>query len=375
MLAGLVEILPEGDERWLEIGEVLSGEAEWAQFPSPSRLDGELAIRALRAMDAVLARSGEERRRGMVQLRLSWLLCWVIGDAAAAEQAGMEAVRLFEAAGDEAKVLEARHEAAWARGHRGDMHTLAVEAAAIVEEASRLGEEFLVLLALSAEANGLGFEGRLVEAEARIRRAIDLGAGRSRVPTQWRGVLAYWIANQGRVVEAKRELLGARADDPAFPFTSLIEVGTVVWAIAGDVRECLAWAEETIAWNPGPLTVQKCLGMPAAALMAAEAGDLALARRYAELARSACVGQWSQVTTGAEAVLGRLEMMADGGEAALARLDTAMQQLMSGARSLVPMFALDLAEFASLAGDIARAEVGRGHAGGGRRCHRESCAR
>src|SRR5688500_11412432 len=128
MLAGLVEILPEGDERWLEIGQVLSGDQEWAQFPSPSRSDGELAIRALRAMDAVLARSGEERRRGMVQLRLSWLLCWVIGDAAAAEQAGMEAVRLFEAAGDEAKVLEARHEAAWARGHSGDMHTLAVEA-------------------------------------------------------------------------------------------------------------------------------------------------------------------------------------------------------------------------------------------------------
>ncbi len=64
MLAGLVEILPEGDDRWLEIGQVVSSEAEWAQYPNLSRSDTELAIRALQAMDAVLARSGEIHRRG-----------------------------------------------------------------------------------------------------------------------------------------------------------------------------------------------------------------------------------------------------------------------------------------------------------------------
>jgi class 3 adenylate cyclase/tetratricopeptide (TPR) repeat protein len=357
MLAGLVEILPEGDERWLEIGQVLSGDQEWAQFPSPSRADGELAIRALRAMDAVLARSGEARRRGMVQLRLSFLLCWAVGDPVGAEQAALAARRIFEAEGDEAKVLEARHEAAWARGHRGDMETLAREAAVIVEEASRLGEEFLVTLALSAESNGLGFTGRLIEAEARIRQAIDLRAARSRPTTQARGVLAYWLANQGRVAESRQELEGARASDPGFPHTSLIEVGTVVWALAGDVRHALAWAEETIAWNPGSLTVQKCLGIPAAALMAAEAADPVLARRYAELALSTCVGDWHQVTSAAQAVLGRLDVVAGEGEAALGRLEGAIQRLMSGARPFVPLYGLDLAEFAALAGDATRAEA------------------
>jgi class 3 adenylate cyclase/tetratricopeptide (TPR) repeat protein len=357
MLAGLVEILPEGDERWLEIGEVLSGEAEWAQFPSPSRSDGELAIRALWAMDAVLARSGEARRRGMVQLRLSFLLCWAIGDPVGAEQAAMEAVRIFEAVGDEAKVLEARHEAAWARGHGGDMHAQAVEAAAIVEEASRLGEEFLVTLALSAEANALGHEGHLIQAEARIRRAIDLRASRSRSTTQSRGVLAYWLAAQGRVVEATQELEGARAADPGFAHTSLLEVGTVVWGLAGDVQRALDWAAETIAWNPGELTVQKALGIPCAALMAAEAGDLSLARRYAEVALSACAGDWHQVTAAAEAVLGRLDVVAGGGDEALASLETAVRRLMSGARGFAPLYATDLAEFAGLAGDSARAEA------------------
>jgi tetratricopeptide (TPR) repeat protein len=320
MLAGLVEILPEGDERWLEIGQVLSGGQEWAQFPSPSRADGELAIRALRAMDAVLARSGEARRRGMVQLRLSFLLCWAVGDPAGTEEAALEARRIFEAA-------------------------------------SRLGEEFLVTLALSAEANGLGFAGRPIEAEARIRRAIELRAERSCPTTQARGVLAFWLAYQGRVTEARQELEEARAADPGFPHTSLVEVGTVVWAMAGDVRRALAWAEETIAWNPGPLTVQKCLGMPAAALMAAEGSDPVLARRYSELALSACVGDWHQVTSAAEVVLGRLDVVAGGGEAALVRLDTAVQRLMSGARSLVPLYGLDLAELAGLAGDGTRAEV------------------
>ena len=359
MLAGLVDILPEGDERWLEIGQVLSGEAEWAQFPSPSRSDAELAIRALRAMDAVLARSGEAHRRGMVQLRLSFLLCWAIGDATAAEHAATEAVQLFEAAGDESKVLEARHEAAWARGHRGDMHVMAREAAAIVEEAALLGEDFLAILALSAEANALGFVGRVLEAEARIRRAIDIAAKRSggRPPTQWRGVLAYWIANQGRVVEARQILEAARAADPAFAHTSLLEVGTVAFGMAGDVRQALAWAAETIAWNPGALTVQKGLGMPFAALMAAEAGDQALARRYAELAVATCEGEWCQVTGGAKAVLGRLDVAAGGGEEALARLELAVQGLVSGALAYSPMFALDLVELSALAADRTRADA------------------
>jgi len=358
MLAGLVEILPEGDERWLEIGKVLSGEAEWAQYPNTSRPDAELAIRALQAIDAVLARSGEIHRRGILQLRLSHLLCWGIGDPVAAEQAATAAVRLFETAGDESKVLQARHEAAWARGHQGDMQALAVEAAAIVEEATRLGEHFLAILALSAEASGLGFQGHLVEAEARIRRAIDLGASRSRrPPTQWRAVLAYWMAMQGRVADARQELEAARAADPGFTDTSLLEMGTAVFGLGGDVRRSLAFAEETIAWNPGPLTVQKCLGMPFAALMAAEATDPAAARRYTELALSACAGDWRQVVAGAEAVLGRLDVVAGGGDPALARLDSAVQRLMSGARSYAVMFALDLAELAALAADTRRAQA------------------
>jgi tetratricopeptide (TPR) repeat protein len=356
ILAGLVEILPEGDERWLEVGQVLSGEAEWAQYPNTSRPDTELAIRALQAIDAVLARSGEIHRRGILKLRLSHLLCWGIGDPASAEQAATEAVGLFEAAGDESKVLQARHEAAWARGIGGDMHSMAVEAAAIADEAAKRGEEFLEILALSAEGNGLGFEGRVVEAEARIRRALALGASGLRRPaTQWRGVLSYWIAVQGRVVEARQELEAARAADPGFADTTLLEMGTVVFGWAGDVRRALAWAEETIAWNPGRLTAQKCLGIPFAALMAAEAADPALARRYTELALSACAGDWRQVTAAAEAVLGRLDIVAGGGEEALARLDTAVQRLMSGARAAAPMFTLDLAEFAGLAADATRA--------------------
>ena len=357
MLAGLVEILPEGDERWLEVGQVLSGEAEWAQYPSPSRSDGELAIRALRAMDEVLARSGEVHRRGMVQLRLSHLLCWGIGDPVAAEQAAREAVRLFEAAGDESMVLQARHEAAWARGQQGDWHTLAVESAAIGEEAAKRGEEFLEILALSAETNGLGFQGRVVEAEARIRRAIALSANSRRPPTQWQAVLAYWMAFQGRVAEARQELEAARAADPGFPSTSLLEIGAVVLGVAGDVQQALAWARETIAWNPGPLTAQKCLGMGYAALMAAEANDTTLARRYAELALSSRVGDWHQVAGGAEAVLGRLDVVAGGGEKALSRLETAIQWLMSGARGYAPTFVLDFAELAALAADTARAEA------------------
>ena len=357
MLAGLVEILPEGDERWLEIGQVLSGEAEWAQYPNPSRTEAELAIRALRAMDMVLDGSGEVHRRGLLQLRLCHLLCWGIGDSVGALEAAGEAARLFESVGDQARVLQARHEAAWARGHTGDMHALAVESGAVAVEAAKLGEEFLEMLALSGESNGLGFDGRVVEAEEKIRRAIELGGRRSGRPsTQWRAVLAYWLAFQGKVAEARQELEAARAADARFADTALLEIGAVVFGFAGDVRRGLAWTEETFAWNPGLLTTQKCLGLPFSALMAAEAGDQALARRYAETGLAACVGDWRQVTAGAEAILGRLEVVDGGGEEAFARFESAVHRLMTGVSAYASLFVLDLGEFAALAGDAARSE-------------------
>ncbi|HKY75393.1 MAG TPA: hypothetical protein VJS45_04590 [Acidimicrobiia bacterium] len=119
----------------------------------------------------------------------------------------------------------------------------------------------------------------------------------------------------------------------------------------------MALAEETVTWNPGLLTTQKCLGMPAAALMAAEAGDPALARRYAEGSLAACAGEWRQVTDGAEAVLARLDLAAGGGDSALARLETAARRLTSGARAFAPVFIVDLAELAALADDAARADA------------------
>src|SRR5204863_7381634 len=129
------------------------------------------------------------------------------------------------------------------------------------------------------------------------------------------------------------ELEAARAADPGFAHTSLLEVGTAVFCLAGDIQQSLAWAAETIAWNPGPLTVQRSLGIPCAALMAAEAAEPALARRYAEMALSACASEWRQVTASAEAVVGRLDFVAGGGEEALARLENAVQRLMSGAKA------------------------------------------
>lgn len=356
MLAGLVDILPEGDERWLEVGEVLSGEAEWAQYPNTSRADTELAIRALRAIDSALVRSGETHRRGIVMLRLSYLVAWGTGDAAAAERVATEARELFEAVGDEAAVLQARHEAAWARGLGGDAAAQAAEAEAIAEAAARRGDDFLTILALASQANALVFLGRLLESEAAARRALDLAASGQfrRPPTQWRVMLANCLAFQGRVAEARRELEEARVSDPDFADTSLFEVGTNVFAAAGDVTAALASTEQTIAWNPGPLTTHKALGLPMAALMAAEAGDTALARRYAELALATCADWWGYITETARAVLARLDVVELGGDEALGRLEAAVQGL-ARFPAFAPLFALDLAEFAAAAGDAARA--------------------
>lgn len=365
-LAGLVEILPEGDQRWLDVGQALSSDREWAQYPLASRSDAELAIRALRAIDAALARSNDRRRRGILKLRLTHLLCWGTGNALEGERAATEAAALFAAAGDTGMVLHARHETAWARTlGGGDLASHAAEAIEVAKDAAAAGDKFLEMLALGAAANALVQSGRSSEAESIMRRAIALGSdGFRRPPTQLRAILATGLGFHGRLAEAREEFAAARRDDPDFADSSLLELGAVTWGVTGDIRRTLAWTEETITRNPGPLMAQRAVAHPFAALMAAEAGDTALARRYAGSARSAFEGNWMHVLLAVEAVLARLDLVEGSGAGderagsaggALERLASAATLIHRRLRGLAGPFLLDLAEFAALAGDAERA--------------------
>ncbi|HEV3364459.1 MAG TPA: AAA family ATPase, partial [Acidimicrobiia bacterium] len=216
-LSSLVSLLPEGDERWLQIGAVISGEAQWAEHPDSTRADAELGIRALRAIDAVLGPEGDPLRRGTLKVRLTYLLSWGVGDPYAAEQAAREAETLFAAAGDRRNVLLARHEATWASCLRGNMDEARAEWTSILADATALGDPFLMTLVLLAQPQCEMSDGRFDDADRMIETGIRLAReALPRPPTGLRTLASFSLALQGRPTEAGRLWDEARAADPGY---------------------------------------------------------------------------------------------------------------------------------------------------------------
>ncbi|MCA1846118.1 MAG: hypothetical protein LC792_23595, partial [Actinobacteria bacterium] len=286
VLAGLVEILPEGDERWLQIADVISGEVEWAEQPDPSRADAELGIRALRAIDDVLGPAGEPARRGTLKVRLSVLLSWGTGDTVEGERVAREAEALFLSAGDSLNALVARHEAAWARGLGGDIAFLASESAAVVREAEAAGNPFLTILGLAARAMAEIVAGRFTDADEALAAAMPLATGgMRRPPTVLRVEAALSRALQGHASDARRLWKEARDADPRFRDGPFLGTGMIACAVIGDMPWAVSLAEERLAWSGAVLTPRQSVGFACAAYAALETGDREAAQRYLTLSR------------------------------------------------------------------------------------------
>jgi predicted ATPase len=77
--AELVELLPAGDQRWLEVLEAMYARAEWL-IDHRAETNAPVAIRALRAIDRLLEGSTDDARRAIVKFRLANFLAWGTGD-------------------------------------------------------------------------------------------------------------------------------------------------------------------------------------------------------------------------------------------------------------------------------------------------------
>ena len=108
--AELVDLLPADDQRWLEVLDAMYARAEWL-IDHRAETDAPVAVRALRAIDALLEGSSDHARRAIVKFRLANFLAWGIGDLDAAEEACRQAHELFSRRGDRRQALLRR--ASW----------------------------------------------------------------------------------------------------------------------------------------------------------------------------------------------------------------------------------------------------------------------
>lgn len=349
ILSALVDLLPAEDRRWLEVADAMAGTADWVleHRADPAALAAEPALRAI---DAHLDASPDLARRAAFKLRLAHFLAFGSGDLEAAEDAGGRAVALFEQAADAPRRLVATIELAWVSGLRGDFAGMGEAARAVVDEAEAAGHRIPAMRAEGALAMALMSQG--VFDDGRHWRRMSALADEERSAyyrTLALASLATEFGLEGRIDEARAALAEAKASDPGFRSTILLEAETVVCWLAGDFTTALASAGEAEDWNAGAISRRRAMGTVYAALSAVESDQLDEARRLIDKANAVYGGRrWHVFSDGVSWSAGILDWREGRHPQALAELRQAAHGLVGiGAWPFAAWVLADVAELAA----------------------------
>jgi tetratricopeptide (TPR) repeat protein len=358
ILGALVEILPSGDERWLQVADAMTSGEEWVVYHRPDVQAGA-AVRAMLEIDAVLERSPDLARRAAAKLRLSSFLAWGTGDLDEAEVVCRESVELFEHAGDTARMLLAANELAYIRGLRGDLAAWEDGARRVVEDAQAGSQRIVVMQALGALGFAAFWRGRFAEAEAAHRRGVAMAGEEGKLyRLSWSlSSLALNLAVEGRAEEAQALLEQAKTVTPAWRDGMLLEQETTMRWIMGDFPAAVATAHEAAALNPTP-SKRRAIGMALGALSAIEADAIPEARKHLGRAWAACGERpwffYTEYCAYVDAILawreGRLSEALTGLSGVVSR------SVRWGTLPFLALVLIELAEVASESGDVRAAE-------------------
>jgi ATP/maltotriose-dependent transcriptional regulator MalT len=175
--------------------------------------------------------------------------------------------------------------------------------------------------------------------------------------------LATEFGLEGRIDEARAALAEAKASDPGFRSTILLEAETVVCWLAGDVTTALASAGEAENWNAGALSRRRAMGTVYAALSAVEVDQPDEARRLVDKVSAVYAGRrWHVFSDGASWSAGVLDWREGRHAQALAGLQRTAHGLLGiGAWPFAAWVLADVAELAAELGDGEAAAVAAAH--------------
>ena len=358
ILGVLVELIPASDQRWLEVLRALSSHAEWV-VDHRADTHALLGIKAMKAIDALLADSPDPAPRATIKFRLAHFLGWGSGDLDEAERACAEGRSLFERAGDGASVLLADNELAWIHGLRGDYAAMEAGGRGVGEAAEAIGDPVAAIQGFHTLGHAAWIRGRFADGEAALLRSNAIAREEHKVYRVTVGLtsLATCFAVQGRVQEALSLIEEAKAADPAWRDSILPEWESITHWFAGDFRTSLARAQEAAGGRLGELSKRRVIGVVFAALAAVEAQQPSEARIHLAKARRA-IGdrEWQFFTHACAHAEGLLTWQQGNPAEALVVMREAPAWIMhTGAQPFAAVVLLDVAELAAELGNVALA--------------------
>jgi DNA-binding CsgD family transcriptional regulator len=361
ILGALVDLIPSGHPRWLELVDAFAWSPEWVLY---YRADTHAAsgLRAMREIARQLEGSAPPGPRARVALRVAIFAAWGIGDLDEAERACRDAGDLFEQDGDRPSALLAQSELAWLSGLRRNYAEMAASARSVAEEAEASDERYVALQGWATLGYASWFLGRFSAAEQAFTRSRAIAREDRRLYQLTNSLtgLACSLASEGRTTEAIKLLHEARDGNPGWRDSILPEYQAFVYWFAGDLRmvvDCIREARATtLAAPPRRLAV----GVAVGAVAAAECGEFEEAEQNLTAVRQAYGStDWQYFNLYGDYAAGVLAWRRGDLEGAGALLQQAASGLWaSGAWAPTAPAMLDLVEVAAQTGHVAAARAG-----------------
>jgi DNA-binding CsgD family transcriptional regulator len=362
ILGSLVDLLPLGDVRWIQVLDALPPNAEWAAAESQMNFDIGPGVLAFRQIEEALqqrhAEAVDPRRLALVNAYLAGL-GWCLGEFDEAAARAATAVDLFRRAGDEDRSLAAGGMAAWIEALARRFAAQERATRSVLEEAEAAANHEVMLKALVALAATANVRGDFVAAEASLERSIAL-AHAEQNPARLRvglAVLGEMLALRGDLHQAREVLEEADAVQwaaggvvaVAEESPTVIEVSLRLRSAAGDFVAVAEEAPRVAALLP-PQRQARLLACAAAA--AAEVGDLATAYRHLAACEPVLGRRRIWIMSDQyDWAAGRVALAAGAFDVATMRLEVAATALLdTGALPYAVHVLADLAEASAMAG-------------------------
>jgi len=283
IVPALIDLLPSGDERWLDLSDALS-------WPSVSSLTYKAERYSTSEMGAMLRiqeqLAGDLQRQASIRFRRAGFLAYGAGDKDSGQLECRQALELSRQAGREHEFRMAAIELAKMRGWFGDVKGQELAASQLLAEAEEAGDHRGIVAALGAFAVALGLQGRFAEAEDVLKRCVDLAPSTERLfsGTQAIAVLVVLEVLQGHVSAARNRWPQATAS--RHPQGGNWSSEVFIAMLAGDLPTVRERARQAKAHDPETRRSDPPWLVLLAAMAEAEGGMLAEARRGLDLAAS-----------------------------------------------------------------------------------------